>query len=580
MITKPKVTINKLNYGALNTCAYLSSESQTFSNLSRLKNYEETNQEFETLSLNDFELDGEYSDNFNKVAFMSKNLSNVNGVFENTFVEIIFSKKETMSNITLDFGKEYPKKISIDAYKNDTVVVTEIVDYISSKILYSTISFTEVDKIRVTYLESHTPYRYAYLQNFLPGSLFEVSGDRISNLSINETTDLISSKLEIDTAHLEVFKRANEFNILDLNNMVKTFKKWDSAEIEVEIEDNGIKRQVYLGKYYIDKIEVTQDECLSLDFVSLLGMLDNVEYIYSGIALDATEPLENINAKRIIDSIFECFADSVGISRSEITEYYEIEEGIDQIRTYGYLPKMSCREALQNVCFVNLLKVLDNRSKKIRIEKSGQYENLKEIKDDQIIKVEKVLTNASTKLNEQIKNVTGEYNNIELSEEEEIILEIESDGTYIFDNPYKITSVTGGTGASYSYNINFIRVKYDEGVTPFKLTVRGNKYNVESQKLLIESKYIEGKAINISNSKLLTYYNAEEFYSDILDYYNTLTLELNYEYINTTQETGYLSLANFYGKQFVGYIIHQSIDVSGGMVASCQMLGVDWTSYI
>lgn len=576
MITKPKVTLNKLNPSMLQQCSFSSSSNQSFGDLSKLKDYTKRDPDFETLALNDFELDGNYSDDFRNVAFMSTNLSDQNCEFSSsTMVSMLFTSPQTLPIVTLHFGKNYPKKIRIDGYYAWSVAVTETIDNISSETIYSSVSFTDVSKIVVTFLETWTPYRYANLQYFLPGGFIEFSGDRIASLTLNESTDVISSKLEVDTAHLEVFRQNKEFDILDYNNIVKMLKKGDSADIEVEIEENGNTKTIILGRYYIDKISTTSDEFLSLDFITLLGLMDNVNYINSRMAVDDQEPLENINAKKVIDSIFDTFLTGIGVPQSEYSKYYEVESGIEQIRTYGYIPKMSCREALQNVCFAYSLVVQDNRDSKIRIKKYKEYSPSDVLPDSQIIPKERSLTNPEIVIQDKINSISAQYNEITLDSSETTILTVYAEGTYIFDSPVEVTRVvvtTPGVTLRYSKGVNYVRIRLTSGQGRFEANIIGKKYTINQQAIVDEQPNEIIKTITISNSRMLTYYNIEDFMAWIYDFYYQNNIKATFEYINTTQETGEVVDAIFEGKKLRGYLIHQDLDVSGGMVARAEIL--------
>lgn len=58
---------------------------------------------------------------------------------------------------------------------------------------------------------------------------------------------------------------------------------------------------------------------------------------------------------------------------------------------------------------------------------------------------------------------------------------------------------------------------------------------------------------------------------------NENSVHVNFEYINTTQKTGEIAEAYFNGNEFKGFLIHQDLDVAGGMVANCEMLGFNWS---
>lgn len=518
MITKPRVLIDKVNKEALSDCWYTSSQVQNFSRIDKLKDFSKKDPDFETLALNDFELDGTYETDFNNVAFFSKNLSDANCNFSNTEVTMHFSKASSFTNATLYFGERYPKKIKIVGYYNNTQLVEETIDNIRSSVVCSLLKFVDVNSVKVTFLESWAPHRYAGLQYFLPGTFLDFNNERIAALSINETTDVISARLEVDTAHLEVVEQRNEFNIFDFNNIVKTISKNDLAKISVNITDEtGITSDVFLGNYFVNEAKVNSEGLLVLDFISLLGRMDDVQYIQSIMVLDNNVPLSTCNAKAIIDSIFHVFLSGIGIPQSQHSNYYSVDQEISQIRTFGYLPPMSCREALQNICFVNFLRVLDNRSDKIQIKKTNIDTTIPIVPETQ--KISKVLTQPEIRLDDSVAGVIGNVNDIALSSSEEEIFNIEYAGTYTFNNPYKVTSVQPISPFSYSYGVNYITIDA-YGHMPFVTTIRGQKYEIEKNEMIHgEDNVNSGKLINIMDSLTLTRYNTPDFLAGIYAFY-------------------------------------------------------------
>lgn len=575
MITRPKVTIDKINYYALNTCYYSSSENQNFGNLSNLKNIDKSNPDFETLALNDFELDGNFNEDFENVSFMSKSVSDANCAFNNVWVQIEFTSPTNLTNVSLEFGDNFPKKIRIEGYSGNTLEVSEIIDEISKNEIYSSISFSNIERVKIVFLESWYPYRYANLQSFLPGSLLTFNSENIHSLSINENTDIISSKLEIDTAHLEVLEKNNEWNVLNRNSIIKNLHKNDRADIEVEIEENGTSNRIFLGRYYISKISTDHDDMLSIDFQSLVGLMDDVFFVHSGIAIDDQEPLENINVKAVIDAIFDTFLRSIGVDKNDYSQYYWVDPSFEQIRTYGYIPIMSCREALQNVCFVNGLMVLDNRDSKIRIKKVDIYTS-KDPAEDQIISRDKLLTNHNVELNDKIKTFEVEFDSINLSERYETAIVVRSEGLYTFDSPCSVLRVevmTPGVNLEYQSNVNYIDIKHVSGPRVFEANVIVHKYNFSSGKIQKDTSNKNGILIKVAKSYMLTSFNVHDFVDFINNYYSLNNLKLKFEYICTTQETGNLVKAIFNDDEFTGFLVHQDVDVSGGMVSRCEMIG-------
>ena len=224
MITNPKVIIRQIDENIQSGITWSSSSNKSFGNLSLLNVSDKESPDFATLELNEYELNGQLSNRIENIAFMSDSLSDDECFFENVWVEGTLSEASDIYVTSIEFGDNYPKKISIEKYLNNELIDTEIIDNIDSKTIFSKKPIIGSNKIKINFLESWAPYQYAHLQSWIVGGDIIFSGDDISELTLNENTDPISNRLEIDTAHISILDKYGNFNLLT-NSQINKFVK-------------------------------------------------------------------------------------------------------------------------------------------------------------------------------------------------------------------------------------------------------------------------------------------------------------------------------------------------------------------
>ena len=164
MITNPKVIIRQIDENIQSGITWASSSNKSFGNLSLLNVSDKESPDFATLELNEYELNGQLSNRIENIAFMSDSLSDDECFFENVWVEGTLSESSNIYVTSIEFGDNYPKKISIEKYLNNELIDTEIIDNIDSKTIFSKKPIIGSNKIKINFLESWAPYQYAHLQ--------------------------------------------------------------------------------------------------------------------------------------------------------------------------------------------------------------------------------------------------------------------------------------------------------------------------------------------------------------------------------------------------------------------------------
>ena len=580
MITNPKVIIRQIDENIQSGITWASSSNKSFGNLSLLNVSDKESPDFATLELNEYELNGQLSNRIENIAFMSDSLSDDECFFENVWVEGTLSEASDIYVTSIEFGDNYPKKISIEKYLNNELIDIEIIDNIDSKTIFSKKPIIGSNKIKINFLESWAPYQYAHLQSWIIGGDIIFSGDDISELTLNENTDPISNRLEIDTAHISILDKYGNFNLLTNSQINKFVKIGIEIHISVNINDGDNEKDIYLGKYYIKDMKFDVNHSMVLECETFLGLMDKVMFPgLSDIIFAYDTSIEQCNLKLMIDRVFESTFSYLGIPQSEWSDFYETVDDLSNVRVYGYIPVMTCREALRHLAFVHNLTISDNRNKKILIRKYNSNSD-----PTSNINSDKITSDPLFEENNRISNSTATMNRYFLSNETKQILEIEKIlidipddyevGTPFKYEYYEATAFPGGVPITVNFfhttNVIVLNGSYPN---MFRLKIYGKEYSNDPIKYTKHFDVEDGKSITISDSKLITSSNATEVINNFVNFANDNYIKLKIEYINTNEETGKNFKLNLIDNTFKGYLTYQSLDVAHGMIANAEFIG-------
>lgn len=567
MITNPKVTIDLINQNLQNRITWSSSQNQSFGDLSLLNVTNKTSPDFSTFELNETVLDNTIGYEIKNIAFMSTSISNENCSFGQVWVQGEFDTEVDFYDATLNFGINFPRHIQI-AYIdiNDSVIDSDDFDNIDSGTFHITRAQVGVKKILIEFLQSYAPYQYAHLQEFIIGDNIVFDRNTITDLKINETTDSISNTLEIDTASLEVYAKQGDNDIFNSYNIKYFIKKNQKMKFEVEITDNNITKNIFLGYYYCKEITLYENGKIRIECYSLLGIMDKVIYGASPFSENNTTGADFIN------TIFTVLAIRIG---GDATDYYEIDATalpvVNQNIVSGYIPVVSCREALHHICFVLGLCVLDNRNGKILIKKINNY-----YISQGTIKPDEIVNNVEFENIEEVKSLKVNINEFTKSDSVELVAKITDENMFVFNSPIDVSTIgyNPNTGFIARGSSTAIRLEYDS--QPFEVEISAKQYSTNKDesiiaKILNTDNY--GPELTLMDSPLITKSNGENIVYRWLYYQKAHLLKVKLQYIVTTQQTSdivKIFLPN--NREVVGELVYQSVDVAGGMIANAEIM--------
>lgn len=558
METKPKVTINTLDRYAQESISWVAFYNRDFCDLTNLNDSSQVPNRSMCLGLNEVVLDSSFSDTTPNISYMSSTYSNENCEFSGIYIIGQFNSPKDFYTTTIDFGIDYPKKIIITYYDNNgNEIYSEPIDNIRSNKIYSKAGIKNCKRITMHFVESWGPYKFAYLQTWLIGSLIVFDGEYLEDLSLNEDTDPISRSIAIDTAFIQIVAKENEFDLLNPVGATKFIKPGVSLEAEVEIDGNNL----YLGKYYISKIDYNDAKTIGLHCETILGILDK-EKFFNSLLYNGT------SAKDVLTSVLG----------GEEAEYH-----IENSKVYGYIPVKSKREAIKEICFSNGITVSDNRSDKIVFsEFSYNIDNL------QRITLDKIVDNPRFEFEYKLKEIKMK-SYFFLGEQDfksTLVTNIRESGTYQLSGAatnLEIIPEDGSTGGAsivmpgvLGDSVSCAIVLVSDTNKTYK--IMGNLYYNTNCDRIYDNPIVDDsnkQTISVESSYLInTLINSNNISNRIFEYFNSNNIKLTLEYICTGQETGkwvQVELPN--NRNFTGILVHQHINVSQSMLTVAEIYG-------
>lgn len=536
---------------ALSDASVSAPDNQRIGNLLLFQNETEV-KDYGTLELNQFVLDGtkEIMTQPEDIAFLSGTKSGSDCSFtERPQIVITFTEAHTSAGITLYFGKHYPAEIGVAWYTLSGVKLDSKIFYPDKETYFCKHQVEHYGKIVITFRCTRFPDMYARMQYILYGVELVWSDELVKSAKLREEVDLTSSTLSINTADISIIDENNDFDIGNEDGAWKSVQKIQEVTLREYVD--GSYRSV--GTFFMDSMSFKDNEA-TFGLIDRIGLMDKYQY--------ASERIFVKEKAGII--LMEIFA------RAGITKYL-ISEDVFNIELSGYLPKQTCREALQMVCFVCGALADDSRSDTVSVYKPDRYVS-SHIGTDR-----KLYGSSKVELDEYVSGVQIEYNRYVLeTETKEICKEVLSAGdTRIeFSEPYDPASIVLSIGTIKAATTDYVVITMKETA---ECTVSGKKYSANT---LRYSKNVErmdpGEAENIKKFGTCTLYNPEQLTlvaENLLNYFK-LRKKVEIRYLLEGEKVGnWVNVRDMYGKTATTAIETQEIDLAGGYLATASCRG-------
>lgn len=572
----------------------ITASAQSFSTPSNLTNDNVRTYDYMTNELNYSLLDGALSEisTPNNFAYVSSYISGSDMTFStNPTITITFTSGHTSAGITINFDGHYiPETVNVKYYDSLSVGASPIADdtfTVSSPDFFCNHNslIEGYKKILITFTKTKYPYSFVKVINIDYGVKYNWGIDEdtdILNAHIVEETDSISNNLAMDTLEFTVYDEREDFNMLSLDGLYTIVQQYQKVKVYETIEKyDGTElidsTTLFMGNFYIKDWISNAEHEITFRCVDLIGVMESVEFNMGAYYIPNVDTVSTV-----INSIMSC----AGIKQSQ----YNITNNIKNLKIEGFLPLMSCRQALQQVVFCIGAVADCARDEKINIylpsssiqhiiedENNLEFEQIQ--KNDMIsdVVVSQFFLGAGSTGVEIFKGrlPVGDH---KISSSSLIYAEPDPDHPSEYASPKVVVGDQSAriidAGLSY-FVIRVTTTDYFEvtsttwGVQKFSSMSVHNPSAKVKKEIKCENNYLLTDRLNPT----LNY--ATDAANRLLNYYSRPnTMET--EFILTNEKTGnWCVLNNKYGNQTKGNIIRMDIDLTGGFLAKAKLIGVE-----
>jgi len=548
-----------IEYGAVDVTAKKDStlsisDIQSFAQLANLKKPSLQEKKYSTLEKNFFVLDGESENmpsNITDIGLWTNSISGYDGSFGTPPVlTITFTQAHTSTGLTLTFSKyAYCNSLKIQYYDaNDTLLSEET--FTPDNYEYFCENLVEnYRKIVITFYSTNIPYRYLKLYKIMYGNAILFEGDDIVSCNILEQFNMISDELSINTLDFVVYANDDRFNILNPQGIYSTLQQ--GQQLKVYQEKNNILTP--MGVFYIDKWENDSSNKMRLTASDIMGLLDSVTY--DGRVRDSGKVANTVL------SIFQ---------QAGVSDLYTITTPLMQKSFVGYIPRCTCREALQQVLFSSGGVAKSGRNGILELYEIELSENPSTIQRIDMFKGSEEIKKGDVYTGVLIKS-----HNFGLSGETKTIYSNSlQPGTYKveFDEPYSSFSVSGAIKTSGPTN-TYVEFRVDTAGT---VTVTGNPYVDSVHDIYVANSILAGNekenVLTVEDLQSANDSNSASIGQRILDYYNGQYTTKFDKVLDDENIGDNVLIEEPNGNELDGFVTELDIDLAGGYVTKYKVV--------
>ena len=370
--------------------------------------------------------------------------------------------------------KENHKSVGLQLVFGEPVIEFRINWYNGNGTLIDTYTYTNEDYTNNVYRIEHGVQNYRkieievlktfpnhYAKIYSVGFGLEyIWNNELINISVNESISATTQEIQSNQAVISINDIDNNYNKYNPQNKLVYLQEGQRMEVKTSTSVNGANEFVPLGIFYLTSWgNPTQ---YTAEFVAndLIMKLDGQYY--------RGKYYENFPAQTIIKDMFDDYNLYV-----EDDAQYVIADNVKDVQLTGYIPIMSYREALQQICFALGAVCKVNREGKIYIYR------LEDIDVVETIGYDKKQYNGD---NEQTRygSVSITEYTYKVKEESETIFEgeVSGDQTIVFSTPATNISIKG-TYSSYVAYANSLDIFGASGT----IVVTGKPYDIYEKKV-------------------------------------------------------------------------------------------------
>lgn len=551
--TSCKIVINVANEEAKKNSILSNTNSLDFADVQNVKNKDNDIANYLTLEWNQGILDGSLSflpENLEDAGYcsVSDTVSDEFGTIQDAdkpCISVELTTDTTTNGFTFDFKDTFPKKIRIKWYDSSDVLISDMnftPDNSESFTCFNRI--VNFRRAEICFTDTMFPFSRIKLENMDFGIKIIQNAESISNATVLEELNMISSEISINKLNFRLFNKDDQFNLLNPQGYYK-YLETGAEVIAYEFLDGN---KIDMGTFYLDKFQSENEYEISFDCIDSIGKIAKTNFkkgkIYTGETM-----------KEAVDEIML----SAGFDK------YTIAEELKPIQIYGYIPVCSHREALQQVCFATRSVADCSRSDSINIYRitstpESRIGQNRMFLDGASIRMKENVSDISITTHRYVKEMTTSTvfeGNLNAG-----INEIE------FTNPTTDLVVSGAT--IIDSGLNFVRINVPSYQN---VLISGKIYN--DSKIVYNKSYdgLKNNTLKISDATLVTEENINLVLNHVFDYYG-LRKEAEQEFILETEKVGkWYNLVSQLGFIVSGGVESQQIDLVNGFLSVANVVG-------
>ncbi|MEL4106774.1 hypothetical protein AAFA46_08065 [Oscillospiraceae bacterium WX1] len=478
----------------------------------------------------------------------SNSLSDDNGDFTiNPELNVTFENVHTSSGIKFTFsGDTFPKQIVITWYHNETALTEKTYFVVSAMSCFADLTVENYNALSVEFIGTATPNRRVKIVEIDYGETKVWGKGSLISANVLEEINLASNEVSINTIDFTIHDADAEFNMLNPSGVYSALQQKQALTVTEYVNGEAFP----MGKFYLDTWKNSSSVVASFTAFDAIGLFDTITYktsaLWSGTAASAV------------------FAD---IFAAAGWTDYTIEDEIATELVYGYIPVVTVREALHQLCFALHAACIPNRNGVVEIKRLPS--------DADAVTIEKSQKSGSQSItqNALINSVAVTAYSFETGSSKQLYNESLAVGTYVitFESPATGISASGATINANGVNYASINVNTAGTVTinGYEITANASVHIYEAPDLTdisraqatVDSIYL----ISSYNAAALAQYLYEDYQRRIVQSF-TLALEDETAGDNVDVDT-------MLGARKTGVITKLDIDLTGGFLADCEVRG-------
>ena len=489
------------------------------------------------------------------VGMMSLEMSDENGNFANPPVLTVdFTYPHTSDGLTMRFSQysnDLPNWVTVAYYDAADALIRSDDYYPTTWEFITETPVEDFQKIVITFRGTNKPYRYLRLTGIDYGRLIYFTGSDVKAASVVEEIDPMSGEARFNTLNLRLYSADAQFSLINPSGYFQYLQERQPIVVSEQVGS----QTAYIGQFYLDEWRNRSETEIEFECVDLLGVLDKITCL-GGIWNDT--PVETVLAALL----------------EPIRAPYDLDASLYGSLIKGWIPICTYREALQHIALAigayldcsrsSVLKIYAapiaataTPSETITRSQKGQSQtlSLKPLVTGVEVTAHIYVTGGATETLFSGALPAGEH-------------------TITWDFPHYSLSIVG---ASYvTGGANYVTVSL---AAPSNVSLNGARYievkRIYSQHTPDLPAGTKANVLKVADATLVGTGNGAAVCARIYAYHQQRLLQTMRMYAPMTLQVGdVVTVETLYNQTIKALVEKMSVNLSGGMVADMELVGV------